>query len=122
MPNVSCKKESPQPATAICDSVCIVTGSYSGTYTNHLNQTGSFAYTLEDDNFISGAGTLTAPPTAFGSYSNTCDSVKMKSWNTINNSYYYFAGKLSNNRTTITGIYKNLTTPSEIGSFTLIRQ
>jgi hypothetical protein len=100
----------------------VVKGSYSGTFANQLNQTSTFAYILGDNNFISGAAILTDPPTAFGSYANTCDSIKMKSWNTINNSYYYFAGKFSNNRMTITGIYKNLTSTAEIGSFILNKQ
>jgi hypothetical protein len=42
--------------------------------------------------------------------------------NSVNGNYYYFAGKFSNNRTTITGIYKNLTTTSEVGTFTLEKQ
>jgi hypothetical protein len=74
----SCKKDStnpPTPASANCD----VRGSYSGTYTNQLSQSASFAYILMDDNFIKGSGNLSSPPTAFGSYSNTCDSITLRS-------------------------------------------
>jgi len=119
---ISCTKDDQASTPTPCDPVCSVKGSYSGTFTNQLNQSAPFAYVLGDYNFISGASTLTTQPTAFGAYSNTCDSLKMKSWNTINNSYYYFEGKFSNNKTTVTGIYKNLTTTSEIGIFTLNKQ
>lgn len=116
---LSCKKDEP---TSTHPTICDVKGSYSGTYTNHLNQSASFAYVLSDDNFLFGSGNLSSSPTAFGGYSNTCDSIKMRSWNSVNENYYYFAGKFSNNRTTITGIYKNLTTTSETGTFTLTKQ
>lgn len=116
----SCTKDCPAPATSA--PVCSVKGSYSGTFTNHLNISGSFAYILGDNNFISGAVSLSNPPSAFGGYSNTCDSLFMRSWNSINNNYYYFAGKFSSNRATVSGIYKNLTTTTESGTFTLNKQ
>lgn len=103
-------------------TTCDAKGSYSGTYTNYLNQTASFAYVLASDNFAYGSGTLTAPPTAFGGYSNTCDSLRLRTWNSVNGNYYLFLGKFSSNRTTVTGTYKNLTTTSETGTFTLNKQ
>lgn len=115
---VSCKKDEPTTQPTPCDAK----GSYSGTYTNYLNQSASMAYILTDDNFAKGAANLSSSPTAWGSYSNTCDSVKIRSWNSTNGNYYYFAGKFSNNRTTINGIYKNLTTTTETGTFTLTKQ
>lgn len=115
----SCKKDETPTTT---DTGCNVKGNYSGTYTNQFGQTGILAYILGDDNFIKGASTLAATPTAFGGYSNTCDSLKMQSYNTINSSYYSFAGKFSANRNSVTGIYKNLTTTSEVGTFTLTKQ
>jgi hypothetical protein len=119
----SCTKDNSSPSTNTnCDPVCDVRGSYSGTFTNQGGQTGIHAYILREDNFVTSADKLTSAPTAFGSYTNTCDSIKIREWNSINNSYYYFAGKFSNNRTTITGTYKNLTTPSETGPFTLTKQ
>jgi hypothetical protein len=118
--NSSCKKDSTTTTTP--DPVCSAKGSYTGSYTNQNNQSASFAYVLGDNNFIYGAATLTASPNAFGGYSNTCDSLKWESFNTINSSYYTFAGKFSTNRTIVTGIYKNLTTTSEIGTFTLNKQ
>lgn len=116
---VSCKKDNSNTSTV---STCDVRGSYSGTYTNQNSQSAPFAYILMDDNFIKGSSSLTSSPTAFGSYSGTCDSINLRSWNSTNNNYYYFSGKFSNNRTTISGIYKNLTTTSETGTFTLVRQ
>ena len=115
----SCEKEN---TTTPTEPVCIAKGSYTGSYTNQNNQSASFAYILGDNNFITGGATLTGPQNAFGGYSNTCDSLKIQSFNTINSSYYYFAGKFSSNRTIVTGIYKNLTTTSEIGTFTLTKQ
>lgn len=117
---VSCDKDDDDSATV--NTTCDAKGSYSGTYTNQNNQTATFAYVLTTNNFISGAGNLSSAPTAFGGYENTCDSIKLRSWNSINGNYYYFAGKFSNNRATITGIYKNLTTTSEMGTFTLTKQ
>ena len=117
----SCKKAD---AGTPCDPVpvCSVKGTYSGTYTNQNNFTGTFAYKLEDNNFSESGATANATPTAFGGYWNSCDSIKLNSFNSINDNYYYFEGKFSNSRTTITGIYKNLTTTSEIGTFTLQKQ
>jgi hypothetical protein len=117
---IACDKDNDNTSTN--PSNCDVRGSYSGTYTNQLSQTASVAYILTDDNFIKGSANLTSSPTAFGSYAGTCDSIRMRSWNSINNNYYYFEGKFSNTRTTITGIYKNLTTTSETGTFTLTKQ
>ncbi|NOT90681.1 hypothetical protein [Ferruginibacter sp.] len=120
---VSCKKENTQVTTpSKCDSVCIVTGSYNGTYTNQLNQTAQLAFVLGNNGFFTGAATLAVSSTSFGGYSNTCDSLKMQSWNSINSSYYSFAGKFSSNRTVVTGVYKNLTTISEVGTFSVVRQ
>ena len=119
---ISCKKDSPQVITTPCDPVCIVTGSYAGTYTNQLNQTAQFAFVLGNNNFLTGAGTLAVSPTSFGGYSNTCDSLKIQSWSSTNNSYYSFVGKFSSNRTVVTGIYKNLTTTSEVGTFSVLKQ
>jgi hypothetical protein len=118
----SCKKSDAEPPTTPCDPVCIVKGTYAGTYTNQYNMTATFAYLLADNNFISGAGTVTDVPTAFGGYWNSCDSIKINTWNSVNDSYYYFAGKFSTDKNTITGIYKNLTTTSEVGTFTLAKQ
>jgi hypothetical protein len=117
---MSCKKD--DTTTPTTDPVCIAKGSYVGTYTNQNNQSASFAYILGDNNFVTGGSTLAATPNAFGGYSNTCDSLKMQTYNTINSSYYYFAGKFSANKVIVTGIYKNLTTTSEVGTFTLTKQ
>jgi hypothetical protein len=114
----SCKKNNEPAQTNNCNPK----GSYTGTYTNQFGQSGNQAVILSDDNFVTSGATLSVTPNAFGSYSNTCDSIKIKLWNSINSSYYFFAGKFSNNRTTITGIYKNLTTTSETGPFTLTKQ
>src|SRR5690349_12194166 len=96
---VSCDKDDDDSPAV--NTACDAKGSYSGTYTNQNNQTATFAYVLTSNNFISGAGNLSSAPTTFGGYENTCDSIKLRSWNSINGNYYYFAGKFSNNRATI---------------------
>lgn len=100
----------------------IINGSYFGTYTNQYLQSASFAYTLTDHNFMSGAKDLSSEPTAFGSYSGNFENMEMKAWNSINNSYYSFKGKYSKDRKSITGTYQNLTTTSEHGTFKLVKQ
>lgn len=100
----------------------IINGSYFGTYTNQYLQSGSFAYTLTDHNFMSGGKDLSSKPTAFGSYSGNFKEMEMKTWNSINNSYYSFKGKFSADRKSITGTYQNLTTTSEHGTFKLVKQ
>jgi hypothetical protein len=114
---VGCKKENP-PAT------CNAKGSYSGTFTNQFGQSGPHAYVLRENNLVVSSATLEgiSSPNSAGSYTNTCDSLIMTTWNSINNSYYRFEGKFSNNRTIVNGVYKNLTTPSETGPFKLTKQ
>jgi hypothetical protein len=51
-PYASCNIDCEKPKT--CDSVCVVRGPFSGTFTNQFNQSGAFAYTLADYNFTSG--------------------------------------------------------------------
>src|SRR5260221_14359219 len=116
---LSCKKDSvnnTQPAS------CNVKGSYAGTFANQGTQSSPFAYILSDNNFTYVGANLSSPPTAFGGYENNCDSITIRTWSSTNNSYYYFAGKFSNDQKNITGIYKNLTSISETGTFTLIKQ
>ena len=118
---VSCKKESTTtttPPVVVCD----VRGTYSGSYTDQIAISGTFVYILKDNNFTTGSATLTSAQNAFGGYSNTCDSIRLNSYNTINGNYYYFEGKFSNSTRTITGIYKNLSMTSEYGTFTLTKQ
>lgn len=117
---ISCKKD--DCSNSPNSSSCNIAGSYLGTYTNQFGQTGSFYYNLGANYFVSSGASPTVTPTAFGSYSNTCDSVKIRIWNSANNSYYYLRGELSNNSTIITGVYENQTTPSETGPFTLNKQ
>jgi hypothetical protein len=117
----SCKKADSQTTTP-CDQVCNVKGTYSGTFTNQLNSTSTFVQVLKDNNFTTGGATVNVAPTSFGGYRNTCDSLIINSWNSINDNYYSIEGKFSSDKTTITGIYKNLTTTSEVGTFTLQKQ
>ena len=100
----------------------IIQGSYLGTYTNQYAQSASFAYTLADHNFMSGSADLSSPPTAFGSYSDNGDAVQMNTWNSINRNYYAFRGRFSEDKHTIVGTYQNLTTPSEHGTFKLVKK
>lgn len=116
---IACKKDN-TPAPSQCD----ISGNYSGTFTNQFGQSGNHAYSLKNTKLVVGAGSISAliTPTSAGSYTNTCDSVYIYTWNSINNSYYKLSGKFSNNRSQLAGVYVNLTAPSETGPFQLTKQ
>jgi hypothetical protein len=104
-----------------CDSAIL--GDYYGSYVSQFGS-GSFAQFLKANNFTDGSDNLTNPITSSGGYWHCCDndSIKITSLNSINSNYYYFAGKFSANGDTISGAWKNLTTPPEAGTFQLIKQ
>ena len=113
---VSCKKDpSPTPVTTTCD----VKGTYSGTNLASTGASSAITYKLQDNNFAVGSVTPTGTPVTFGGYRNTCDSVILSVYYTTNSSYYLLQGKLSNNGTTISGTFKNLTMTSDFGTFTI---
>src|SRR5215472_6224019 len=123
----SCTKSAAQGNTRTdtvykCPDAINLKGSYSGTYIDQFGQTYSNAYVFSDNNFMYSAATLNDTPTAFGSYSNDQDSIRLREWNSIDKNYYYLAGKLTNNNTTIVGYYKNLSMPSAKGSIILVKQ
>ena len=95
-------------------SMCNVTGTYSGTNLSSTGASTTLTYKLQDNNFA--VGTVT-----FGGYRNTCDSVILSVYYFGNNSYYLLQGRLTNKRTTIAGAFKNLTTPTDFGTFTIRR-
>src|SRR5215831_8092553 len=113
----SCTKSAAQGMTKTdtvykCPDAVNVKGSYAGTFTDQFNQVNSNAYVLSDNNFLTSASSLNVTPTAFGSYSNDQDSIRIREWNSIDKDYYYIAGKLTNNNTRIIGFYQNLSMPS----------
>jgi len=113
----SCKKASAEPNTPT--TTCDVRGIYSGANLASTGASSTIAYNLQDNNFAVGSITPASPAVTFGGYRNTCDSVILSVYYTGNSSYYLLEGKLSNNRTTISGTFKNLTTPSDYGTFTI---
>ena len=110
----SCKKENAQPNT-----VCDVRGFYSGTNLSDKGASSVLTYDLRDNNFAVGGTTAGSAPVTFGGYRNTCDSVILSVYYTGNSSYYLLQGKLLNNRTTISGTFKNLTNPTDFGTFSI---
>jgi hypothetical protein len=113
-----CKKDAEiitTPATPVCD----VKGTYSGTNLASTGASSTLTYKLQDNNFAVGSVTPTGAAVTFGGYRNTCDSVILSVYYAGNSSYYLLQGKLLNNGTTISGSFKNLTTPSDFGTFSI---
>ena len=112
----SCVKSTAQTnSTVNCD----VRGRYTGVSHSALGSSGIFSYTLKDNNFAVGTVLPTDPAVTFGGYRNTCDSVVMSVYYTSNNSYYLMQGRLSHNDSTISGIYYNLRTTADSGTFVI---
>jgi len=110
---ISCKKETTTPTT------CTAIGIYSGTSLTSGGVSSTMTYKLQDNNFAVGSVTPSGAAVSFGGYRNTCDSVVLSVYYTTNSSYYLLQGKLSNSGATISGTYKNLTTTTDIGTFTI---
>lgn len=110
-----CKKDNATPVQTTCD----LKGTYSGTSTTSTGATASMTYILRENNFALSSVTPTSPIVTYGGYRNTCDSVFISVYYTSNSSYYLLKGVLLNNRTTISGTYSNLTTPSDFGTFSI---
>src|SRR5947207_1393530 len=108
----SCKKST----TSSTPSVCDVRGTYSGTSMASTGATSTQTYKLQDNNFAVGSVTPTGAAVTFGGYRNTCDSVILSVYYTGNSSYYLLQGRLLNGGATITGTFKNLTTPTDFGT------
>jgi len=109
----SCKKDTTTTSTTTCD----VRGAYSGSSTPSVGSASPIVYNLKDNNLAVGSVTLGGSPTTFGGYRNTCDSVFISVYYAGNSSYYLLQGKI--NGPTISGSFKNLTTPSDFGTFTM---
>lgn len=112
---ISCTKEQATPAATVCD----VRGTYSGTNLSSTGASTTLTYKLQDNNFAVGSVTPSGAGVTFGGYRNTCDSVILSVYYSGNSSYYLLQGKLLNNRTTIAGTFKNLTTPTDFGTFSI---
>jgi hypothetical protein len=114
--SASCKKNSTSnSSTPVCD----IRGIYSGTQTTSTGTVGTLTYRLQDNNFAVSSFTPTSSNVTFGGYRNTCDSIFISVYYTTNSSYYLLKGALKNNRTTISGTYNNLTTPTDYGTFSI---
>ena len=113
----SCKKDDTTTPTA--PTTCDVKGTYTGTATSVAGNSSPGVYKLQDNNFVIGSVPPNTNGVTFGGYRNTCDSVIMSLYYNANNSYYLIQGRLSNNGNTISGSFKNLTIPSDNGTFTV---
>ncbi|MBN8856797.1 MAG: hypothetical protein J0H29_00330 [Sphingobacteriales bacterium] len=111
-----CKKENTTPSEA---TNCDVKGTYSGTSVASTGASSVLTYQLEDNNFAIGSLTPKGEAVTFGGYRNTCDSVFLSVYYLENHCYYLLQGKLLDNRTTISGEFKNLTDTSDHGIFTI---
>jgi hypothetical protein len=110
-----CQKEVIHVTPPVCDAK----GIYTGTSTTSTGVTSPMTYRLEDNNFAIGTVTPKGPDVTFGGYKNTCDSIVLSVHYNTNNNYYILQGKFQNNRATISGTYKNLSTPSDFGTFSI---
>jgi hypothetical protein len=110
-----CKKETVTVSAPVCD----VKGIYSGTNLSSTGVSSTLTYKLQENNFAIGSVTPGGTSVTFGGYRNTCDSVFISAYYAGNNSYYLLAGKLINSNATISGTFKNLTTPTDFGTFSI---
>ena len=106
-------------ATTVVIAPCSIKGTYTGKGTSSTGATGPLSYTMKGSHLIVGSITPNGSLTTFGWYNNTCDSIFIYDWYTVNNSFYYLNGKITKSRlaTTISGAFKNLTNPSDHGTF-----
>jgi len=96
--------------------VCDVRGTYAGTsITNGV--TNALSYQLKDDNLAVGLD-ANGNQVTFGGYKNTCDSVIISAYYSVNGDYYLLQGALLNNGTAINGTFLNVTTGIS-GTFTM---
>ena len=124
----SCKKEAGAQklnAGEVSNGVnenCNIRGTYAGTSKSASGATSTLAYTFRANNFATGSGYLGGPAVTFGGYSHTCDSVFISVHYGDNDSYYYLKGALQNDRTTINGVFYNITIRSDSGTFVMNKQ
>jgi hypothetical protein len=126
---LSCKKDASAQNELSAQSVengqariCNIVGVYSGTSKASTGATSTLAYRLQNNDFAVSSLTLASANVTFGSYTNTCDSVFITVYYTGNSSYYALNGRLRNNKTVISGTFQNLTTPSDHGTFNIVKQ
>ena len=114
----SCEKETiPDPQEQICN----LSGTYVGTSTESTGETHVMTYELRENNFAVGRTAEVSENVTFGGYKNTCDSIFLSVYHVSNKSYYLLKGKLSNNGAVISGAYFNLTTTSDVGTFSITK-
>jgi hypothetical protein len=136
----SCTKDSPitkhdttiitiHDTTTIVKSppVCNVQGTYKGTAigaptASTAGQVGPQSYVLKSGNLTVGYGASPTLAVTFGGYTNTCDSVIISSYYTVNSCYYLFKGAFNNTKTTLSGTYQNLTLTTDFGTFSFDKQ
>jgi hypothetical protein len=107
--------------TTYYDAVCPLIGNYAGTNYAHSGATASIWYSFEADNLAVGTNGEGGGAVTFGGFKNTCDSVVMNVFYTVNSSYYILNAKISGDKSTITGAFYNQTTPSDSGTFTMTK-
>ncbi len=115
---LSCKKETLPPDEITCD----VKGVYAGTAKDRFNTVFPNVYRFFANNYITSSTTLVAPENAFGGYRNTCDSIVWNAHNNINNHLYVYKCVLTNNKTKLTGTYRDVDDPINIGTLDLTKQ
>lgn len=112
---VSCKKEK------LTDTNCNIQGLFTGTSTSSTGVTVPMIYRLQDNNMAVGLAPITSAAITFGGYENTCDSVYISVYYTVNSSYYLLKGKLLNGGSVINGVYNNLNLAADFGSFSIAK-
>ena len=115
----SCSKDDDNNTTP---SVCDVKGTYVGTATPSVGASSPLVYELRAENFAVGRVTVGGSAVTFGGYRGTCDSVIISTFYSGNSSYYLHKAAFNSSKTVISGTFKNLTTPSDFGTFTLTKQ
>ncbi len=104
----------------VAPKICEVSGTYVGTnLTNGV--TGQMVYELQNNNLALGLDAPNGNTVTYAVYTNTCDSVTISGYYTLNSGYYILQGKLSNNAMTISGSYLDVTANIS-GTFTMTKQ
>ena len=107
------------PVAVVCD----VRGTYTGTATASTGATVVESYRLSDNNFAVGALTPTGPGITFGGFRNSCDSIIISAYYNGGPAYYLLQGKLTiSSSVTLSGTFKNLTAPTDFGTFVFTKQ
>jgi hypothetical protein len=124
LPDKPCKNDTIiiRDTIKVAPPTCNIKGAYTYSATSSTGNSAVSKFTFLDNNLTVGTSSLAGPDVTYGGYRNTCDSVILSVYYTTPGHYYIIAGKLSNNNTTITGTFKNLTNTADFGTITLQKQ